>query len=110
MEYLLFLVSVFLACLAVKLKRKLRLFESAKEAVQVVGSLLIIGTALDSFALLRGYWIFDEKFLVGIKIGFMPLEEYLFMMVIPFLTLAVYRLVRAEQDLRRTRNARIASF
>ncbi len=96
LEYLILLISVFLICAAVKLRYKLRMFESAKEGVIVLGSLFVIGSALDSFALLRGYWSYDETFFVGIKIGVMPLEEYLFMIVIPFLTLTIHRMVRRK--------------
>ncbi len=96
MEYLLVLVSIFLICMAVKLRYKLQIFKSAKEGAFVLGSLFAIGSCLDSFALLRGYWSFEEKFFVGIKIGVMPLEEYLFMLVIPFLTLTIYRMARKK--------------
>jgi lycopene cyclase domain-containing protein len=96
MEYLILLISVFLICVTVKLRYKLKLFESVKEGTLVFGSLFVIGSALDSFALLRGYWSFEQHFLVGIRIGVMPLEEYLFMLVIPFLTLIVYGIAREK--------------
>ena len=96
MEYLILLISVFLICITVKLRYKLKLFKSAKEGALVFGSLFVIGSAWDSFALFRGYWTYDEKFFVGIKIGFLPLEEYLFMIVIPLLTLTIYRMARRE--------------
>ena len=96
MEYLILLISVFLICITVKLRYKLNLFESTKQGVLVLGSLFLIGSALDTFALTRGYWHYDEKFFVGIKIGALPLEEYLFMLVIPFLTLTIYRIARRK--------------
>jgi lycopene cyclase domain-containing protein len=51
---------------------------------------------LDSFAVLRGYWSINENgnFFVEIKIGVLPLEEYLFMIVIPYLTLTILGIVR----------------
>ncbi len=96
MEYLILLISVFLICITVKLRYKLSLFKSAKEGALVLGSLFVIGSALDSFALFRGYWTYDEEFFIGAKIGVMPLEEYLFMVVIPFLTLTIYRMARRK--------------
>jgi len=97
-EYLILLISVFLICVIVKQKHKLKLFKSAKEGGLVFGALFVIGSALDSFALFRGNWSYDEKFLVGIRIGVMPMEEYLFMIVIPFLTLIVYRMARGKNQ------------
>ena len=81
-----------MACIALKLGFKLQLFESKKHAAVTLGSLFIIGSILDSFALIRGYWSYQLQFFVGITIGVMPLEEYIFMIVIPFLTIVVYRL------------------
>jgi len=92
LEYLILLISVFLACIALKLSYRLQLFKSKKHAAVTLGSLFIIGSILDSFALIRGYWSYQQQFFVGITIGVMPLEEYIFMIVIPFLTIVVYRL------------------
>jgi lycopene cyclase domain-containing protein len=96
MEYLILLISVSLLCAAVKLRYSLQLFKSAKEGLLVMGSLFVIGSVWDSFAVLRGYWNYREQFLVGIMIGVMPLEEYIFVLVIPFLTLVIYRIVRQK--------------
>ncbi len=96
MEYLILLISIFLVCTAIKLRYDIRLFKSAKEGLLVMGSLFVIGSSLDSFAVLRGYWNYGDQFFVGIRVGVMPLEEYLFMFVIPFLTLVVYRIVREK--------------
>jgi lycopene cyclase domain-containing protein len=73
------------------------LFESKKHALLTLGSLFVIGSALDSLALVRGYWSYQQQFLVGVTIGLMPLEEYLFMLVIPLLTITVFRLTQAEK-------------
>jgi lycopene cyclase domain-containing protein len=97
-EYLLLLVSILIVCIMVNLRYKLKIFESSKQAVLVLVSLFVIGTVLDSFAVLRGYWRFsgNGNFFVGIKIGVLPLEEYLFMIVIPLLTLTIYDIVRKK--------------
>jgi lycopene cyclase domain-containing protein len=94
LEYLIILISVFLVCALFTWRLKLQLFRSLKEALKVIGSLFIIGTVWDSFSIFRGYWVFNKEFFVGITIGLMPLEEYLFMLVIPFMTLVVYRFAR----------------
>jgi lycopene cyclase domain-containing protein len=96
LEYLVTLLCVFLICIGVKFGYKLQLFKSVKEGLLVIGALFVIGSIWDSFAILRGYWSYKEDYFVGIKIGVMPLEEYLFMLVIPFLTLIIYRLVRGK--------------
>ena len=96
MEYLLLLISILLVCIILNLGCKLQVFQSSKQALVVLVSLFVIGTGLDSFAVLRGYWSYNENpnFFAGIKIGVLPIEEYLFMIVIPYLTLTIFGLVR----------------
>ena len=90
MEYLAILISVFLVSMILKLKYKIQLFKSVKKGLVLAVLLLIIGVLWDSYAILRGYWSFEEEFFIGIDIGVMPLEEYLFMLIIPFLVLVLY--------------------
>ena len=90
MEYLVILISVFLVSMVLKLKYKIQLFKSAKKGLLPTVLLLVIGGLWDSYAILRGYWSFEEEFFIGIDIGVMPLEEYLFMLIIPFLVLVLY--------------------
>jgi len=97
LEYLAILISIFLVCIVAKWKLKLQLFHSSREAMKVFGSLLAIGSAWDTFSIYRGYWSYKQQFFIGLKIGLMPLEEYLFMIVVPFLTLVIYRIVRRNE-------------
>ena len=96
MEYLVILISVFLISISLKLKYNIQLFNSAKEGMLLAVLLLAIGGLWDSYAILRGYWSFNRQFFIGISIGVMPLEEYLFMLIIPFLVLVLYRIVTKE--------------
>ena len=93
MEYLATLIFVFLVSISLKLKYKIQLFNSVKEGLLLAILLLVIGGLWDTYAILRGYWSFREQFFIGINIGVMPLEEYLFMLIIPFLVLVLYRIV-----------------
>jgi lycopene cyclase domain-containing protein len=93
LEYLAILIIVFLVSMILKLRYRIQLFKSVKEGLLVIISLFVIGTLWDSYAILRGYWSFEEEFFIGIDIGVMPLEEYLFMLIIPFLALVIYGIV-----------------
>ncbi|MFB6204375.1 MAG: lycopene cyclase domain-containing protein [Candidatus Nanohaloarchaea archaeon] len=57
-----------------------------------------VGVAWDSFAVLRGHWSFGSTGLTGIRIGVLPLEEYIFMVVVPFWIITVYRLFDLWMD------------
>ena len=54
---------------------------------------LVIGVVWDSYAILRGHWTFGEQFFIGVKVGVTPVEEYLFMLIIPFSVLVLYKIV-----------------
>ncbi|MEQ9405372.1 MAG: lycopene cyclase domain-containing protein [Cyclobacteriaceae bacterium] len=41
----------------------------------------------------NGYWGFNEKYITGIKIGSLPLEEILFFIIIPFSCVFIYECV-----------------
>lgn len=93
MEYLGILLFVFLAFMLLKLRYKIQLFKSIKEKVIFALACLAIGVVWDSYAILRGHWVFGEQFFVGVKIGVMPVEEYLFILIIPFSVLVLYKIV-----------------
>lgn len=55
-----------------------------------------VGTAWDTFAVWRGHWYFDYSNLVGLKIGLLPIEEYLFFLIIPYFIITFYRFLKKE--------------
>jgi lycopene cyclase domain-containing protein len=77
--------------LSLKLKHKIQLFKSTREALRFFLACLAIGVTWDSFAIFRGHWSFGEQFFTGIKLGLMPVEEYLFILIIPFSVLVLYK-------------------
>ena len=72
-------------------------FDSYGQAVLVFGSPFAIGVVWDSFSIYRGYWTFNGRFLVGVTVGLMPIEEYLFIIVIPLLTLVVNAMAKRKR-------------
>lgn len=96
MEYLLTLT--FFLCLSVflELKYHVRLYQSRRERLFIPIIFFMVGTAWDSFAVARGHWYFNFDNLVGIKIGLLPIEEYLFFLVMPYLILILYRVLKLK--------------
>ena len=93
MEYLAILILVFSVFMSLKAKCKIHLFRSVREALLFAATCLVIGVVWDSYAIIRGHWSFGEQFFVGIIMGVMPGEEYLFMLIIPFSVLVLYKAV-----------------
>lgn len=96
MEYLLILIGLLLISIFLDWKYHMRLYDSRKERILIPIIFLVIGTLWDSFAIWRGHWSFEGSGLVGIKIGLMPLEEYLFILIIPYFILTIYKALKKE--------------
>jgi len=59
----------------------------------LAASILIVGISYiiwDILVTSRGDWWFDEKFLIGIEIFGLPIEEILFFVVVPFACIFIY--------------------
>ena len=92
MEYLIILSIVLAVTIFIDFKYNLKLFLSPKQGRLLVFIFFIVGVVWDSFAIWRGHWIFPDTKTIGIKIGLMPLEEYLFIFIIPYFIITVYKL------------------
>jgi len=58
---------------------------------------LAIGVVWDSYATIRGHWSFGEQYFIGIKVGVMPIEESLFMLIIPFSVVVLYNILTKKR-------------
>jgi len=93
MEYLIILLALLAITIFLEWFYKVELYHSRKERLIITGLFFIIGILWDTFAIARGHWEFPGKGLLGIQIGLMPLEEYVFILIIPFFILTVYKVL-----------------
>ena len=96
MEYITILIILLCISLAFERKFHLRLYQSRKERVLIPLIFFLIGIVWDSFAVTRGHWSFNMDSLLGLKIGVLPIEEYLFFLIIPYAVLTLYRVFKKE--------------
>jgi lycopene cyclase domain-containing protein len=93
MEYI-SILFVFLACAVfLDIYYKVHLYHSLRERIFITLLFFIIGVAWDSFAVYRHHWAFPGDGLTGIYFGNLPLEEYLFSLVVPFWVITIYKLL-----------------
>lgn len=62
-----------------------------------LGSFLIVGTSFilwDIYATETGHWSFNKKYLIGIDVFGIPLEECLFFFTVPYACLFTYEVIR----------------
>ncbi len=93
MEYLTILLILLASAIFIEHKYHIHLYESRQERIIVVLVFFVIGVLWDHFAIFRGHWNFSGQGLVGIKIGLMPIEEYLFILIVPFWIITTYKLL-----------------
>lgn len=93
MEYILILACLFLITLLLEIKFRVHLYKNRIERIFIPLFFFVFGTAWDSYAVFRGHWIFSGKGLIGINIGLLPLEEYLFFLIIPYFILTAYKVL-----------------
>ncbi len=92
MEYLLILLSFFVSGLVLEWKFRIHLYHSMRERIIVTFLFFVIGVGWDLFAVYRGHWAFPGDGLLGIYFGPLPLEEYLFCLIIPFWIVTLYKI------------------
>ena len=90
-EYGLILLFLLLAAIILQRLNKITLFGSKLHMFVFYSIALLFGTTWDLFAISRGHWSFGEKFLLGPKIGLMPIEEFAFFVVVAYFALVVYK-------------------
>ncbi|MDO8628142.1 MAG: lycopene cyclase domain-containing protein [Nanoarchaeota archaeon] len=92
MEYLLILVSIFIINILVEWKYHVHLYHSRKERVTIVLILFVSALLWDWYAIWRGHWVYPGNGLVGLFIARIPVEDFLFFLVVPQSVLVVYKL------------------
>ena len=90
-EYLLTLLALYLITLLIKVRYKIRVFNNIKELLVFYLIIFLIGTIWDNFAVWRGHWYYPGKGILGIFIGLIPIEDYVFALVTSYTILVLYK-------------------
>jgi len=70
------------------------LFKHLKARIMWALVFLFIGTVWDQYAIPYHHWDFTGKGILGIYIGVIPLEEFLWFLIVPYFCLTVYKTVQ----------------
>lgn len=87
-QYLLSLLVVELVGLYLCERNKC--FNSPIHALKIYSIFLIIGVIWDSVAVYIGWWSFNSEYLIGPHFGLLPIEEILFIIIIPTFVIGIY--------------------
>lgn len=91
-EYFFILVALGISAFLLQYLYHLKLYHSMGHMVRTNIVFLLIAIVWDHFAIARGHWFFGQQYLLGPRIGLMPIEEYVFVLVVPYMILVLFRL------------------
>jgi len=85
-EYLIVLCAIVLVPLVLSRDRNLALFRHASPLVKAMAISCSCFWLWDIWATARGHWSFNPDYVLGIRLLGMPLEEWLFFVVLTFVS------------------------
>ena len=91
MEYLLILLAILLTTIFFEINYKIHLYHSLKERLFTSLTILVMGIIWDYYATSMGHWAFPGPGLIGLRIQGLPIEEFLFFLIMPYAILTMYR-------------------
>lgn len=94
--YLISAIFLLIFGIIIEIIYRERLFKHLKARIMWALVFLFIGTLWDQYAIPNGHWAFTGKGILGIYIGVIPLEEFLWFLIVPYFCLTVYKAVEAD--------------
>jgi lycopene cyclase domain-containing protein len=92
--YLLLLLACVLGTLPLELVLHVHVYAQWRRLVATLIPVVVVFGAWDSYAIQRGMWSYEHRYLVGVNLpGGLPLEELLFFVVIPICAVLTYEAV-----------------
>ena len=94
MEYFISLVLLSFIPIAIIYKRRYLLRRIAKG----VPIALVLGTIWDYIAISRGWWSYGKDFLLGPTVYGIPVEDFLFFILVPAGAVAIFDLINNSEE------------
>ena len=92
-QYAALLAGCLLITLPLELVLGARVYRRPRRLVRALLPMLVVFVVWDLVGIARGHWSYADRFVTGVRLGSMPLEELLFFVVIPVCGLLTYEAV-----------------
>lgn len=92
--YFLILAASLAGPMALSFDKKVAFFRKWKYLFPAMIIPALFYIAWDIFFTSKGVWHFNEKYITGIKISYLPLEEVLFFILVPYCCVFIYECIR----------------
>jgi lycopene cyclase domain-containing protein len=79
--------------LAQSFEWRIQYFKKWKYLFIGIAAMLILFIPWDIYFTMKGIWWFNEKYILGTKIFSLPIEEWLFFLIIPFACIFIYEVL-----------------
>lgn len=107
LQYLALMGACVLITLPLEFVLAARVYRRARTALLAIAPVALLFGAWDLLGIARAHWWYDPRYITGIHLGPIPLEELVFFVVIPLCALltfeAVGTVLRSTAALRRRR-------
>ncbi|NQV08400.1 lycopene cyclase domain-containing protein [Candidatus Woesearchaeota archaeon] len=103
MEYLIIEIILILITFLIHRHYKIKIFKSKKQMLFFWILVSIGGVIWDNYAVYRGHWLYPGKGTIGVNIGLIPLEDYIFMFLVGYGFLVLYTVSNKLTDEYRAR-------
>ncbi len=95
-SYIAVLVFIFLGTVWLEIILKARVYQKLKRLILTIIPVVILMVIWDYYAIVNNHWFFDPEKTTGITlIGFLPIEELLFFIIVPIAALLSFEAVRS---------------
>ena len=71
---------------------RVKLYHSMRERIIITLHFFVIGMVFDYYATWRQIWTFPGPGLIGFRIFGLPIEEFLFFLIMPYISLVFYKI------------------
>lgn len=92
-QYLLLMAGCLLITLPLEFVFRARVYRRPRRLLLAMLPVVVIFSVWDVVGILRGHWSYNPRFVTGIQLGVMPLEELVFFLVVPICGLLSYEAV-----------------
>jgi len=97
LSYLGLLAACLLATAPLELLLRTRVYRRPRRLALALVPGFVIGVLWDFYAVHRGQWAWDRRYLLGWRIAELPIEELLFFMIIPTCAILTLEAVRRSR-------------
>jgi lycopene beta-cyclase len=101
-QYLLVLGSCIAVTLPLEVIGGARVYRHPKALIVTLAPVVVVFAGWDLIGVHTGEWWFSARYTLGLRLASLPLEEWLFFLVVPVCALLTYEVLgRSTQGLRR---------